>query len=244
MLEVVESLPVNAKRNLQIPIVLSGDTHHYSRYSGNDGVTQFITSGGGAFLRPTHQLEDNVVLDPKDDNKSWLGRRVTELKLKTKPDSPHEDCEAAACYPSRTESLELLKGNFSFVSLNPGFCFLRGAIYWPAGLATVHLWPDSLVLVPLLFGLGFWAYTKRQEGNSRVVQLISAANGAVHSTVAILAAQLFDYLSGLASAVWRLALAGHRCLPRRDDARRRIARGLLLRNLPVPHVSPLQDEPQ
>ncbi|WP_156952035.1 hypothetical protein [Bradyrhizobium sp. WSM1743] len=53
--------------------------------------------------------------------------------------------------------MELLKGNFSFVSLNLGFCFLLGAIYWLAGLATVHLWPDSLVLVPLLFGLGFWA---------------------------------------------------------------------------------------
>ncbi|WP_156952034.1 hypothetical protein [Bradyrhizobium sp. WSM1743] len=87
VLEVLESPPVSAKRNLQIPIVLSGDTHHYSRYSGNDGVTQFITSGGaGAFLRPTHQLEDNMVLDPKDGNKSWLGSRVTELKLKTKPD--------------------------------------------------------------------------------------------------------------------------------------------------------------
>ncbi|WGD51197.1 hypothetical protein QA641_37845 [Bradyrhizobium sp. CB1650] len=137
-----------------------------------------------------------MVLDPKDGNKSWLGSRVTEPKLKTKPDSPHEDCEAAACYPSRTESLELLKGNFSFVSLKPGFCFLLGAMYWLAGLATVHLWRDSLVLVPLLFRLGFWAYTKRQEGNSRVVQLISAANGAVHSTLAILAALLFDYLNG------------------------------------------------
>ncbi len=104
--------------------------------------------------------------------------------------------EVAACYPSRTESLVLLKGNFGFVSLNPGFCFLLGAIYWLAGLATVHLWPDSLVLVPLLFGLGFWAYTKRQEGNSRVVQLISAANGAVHSMVAILGALLFNYLNG------------------------------------------------
>ncbi|NPU65452.1 hypothetical protein HL667_10650 [Bradyrhizobium sp. 83012] len=187
---------VNAKRDLQIPIVLSGDTHHYSRYSGNDGVTQFITSGGGgAFLHPTHQLEDKVVLNPEDGNKSWLGSRVTELKLKTKPESPHEDCDTAACYPGRAESLELLKGNFGFVSLNPGFCLLLGAIYWLAGLATVHLWPDSLVLVPLLFGLGFWAYTKRQEGNSRVVQLISAANGAVHSAVAILAALVFDYLN-------------------------------------------------
>ena len=55
---------INAKHDLTIPIVLSGDTHHYSRYGGNDGVTQFITSGGGgAFLHPTHQLADKISLD-------------------------------------------------------------------------------------------------------------------------------------------------------------------------------------
>jgi hypothetical protein len=125
---------INAKRDLQIPIVLSGDTHHYSRYSGSDGVTQFITSGGGgAFLHPTHQLEDTVVLDPSDPNKSWLGGRVLELSLKTAPASPHVNTEVAACYPNRSKSLELLKGNFGFVRLNPGFCILLGSIYWLAG---------------------------------------------------------------------------------------------------------------
>jgi hypothetical protein len=32
-----------ADRDLSVPIVLSGDTHHYSRYAGQDGK-QFITS--------------------------------------------------------------------------------------------------------------------------------------------------------------------------------------------------------
>lgn len=188
---------INAKRDLQIPVVVSGDTHHYSRYSGSDGVTQFITSGGGgAFLHPTHQLEDEVVLDPNDRNRSWLGSRVTKLKLKTSPSTPHSDTDRAACYPGRAESLELLKGNFGFVKLNAGFCILLGVVYWLFGLATLYMWPDSLLIVPTLFGLGFWAYTKRQEGNSMAVRIISAANGAVHATIAILAALLFNYLSG------------------------------------------------
>jgi hypothetical protein len=46
-----------ADRGLTIPVLISGDTHHYSRYVAEDG-TQFITSGGGgAFLHPTHHLE-------------------------------------------------------------------------------------------------------------------------------------------------------------------------------------------
>ena len=62
-----------AEKRLTIPILISGDTHHYSRYVANDG-TQFVTSGGGgAFLHPTHQLEQNIQL-------KWLGKK-TELSL-------------------------------------------------------------------------------------------------------------------------------------------------------------------
>jgi hypothetical protein len=187
---------ITAKHGLKIPIVLSGDTHHYSRYSGNDGVTQFITSGGGgAFLHPTHQLEDVVELDQSTPNKTWLGGRVTSLKLKTTPSTPHQDCDHAACYPNKAESLELLKGNSGFVRLNPGFCILLGVVYWLAGLAAVHLWPDSVVVVPLVLCLGFWAYTNRQEGKSTKVSIVSVCNGVLHSAIAIPFANLFAWLN-------------------------------------------------
>lgn len=187
---------INAKRKLEIPIVLSGDTHHYSRYCGSDGVTQFITSGGGgAFLHPTHQLEEKIVLDPNDPHRSWLGGKVDQMNLKTNPDVPHEGCAAEACYPSRQESRELLKGNFRFARSNTGFCVLLGSIYWLAGLATVHLWPDSLLLVPVLFALGFWTYTKRQEGDTKVVRWLSVANGVVHSGIAMCSAGFFIWVN-------------------------------------------------
>jgi Calcineurin-like phosphoesterase len=187
---------INAKRGLKVPMVLSGDTHHYSRYSGNDGVSQFITSGGGgAFLHPTHQLEDVVNLDKATPNTTWLAGQVTRLNLKTTSSLPHRDCDQEACYPSKEESLELLKGNFGFVKLNPGFCILLGAIYWLAGLAAIHFWPDSMMVVSLVLCLGFWAYTKRQEGKSKKVTAVSVCNGLVHAALAILFATLFAWLN-------------------------------------------------
>jgi hypothetical protein len=70
----------NAKKDLKIPLVLSGDSHHYARYSGAD--TQYITSGGGgAFLHGTLELQNSIKAD-------WLRKKEAKLAL---------DC----CYPSR-----------------------------------------------------------------------------------------------------------------------------------------------
>ncbi len=74
-----------ARHHMKVPIVLSGDTHYYSRYAGDDGVTQFITSGGGgAFLHGTHWLKDKVELEEKLGNAYWLGGRVKSLKRRSK----------------------------------------------------------------------------------------------------------------------------------------------------------------
>ena len=200
---------INAKRDLTIPIVLSGDTHHYSRYGGNDGVTQFITSGGGgAFLHPTHQLADKISLDQSSANKSWLGGTVTMLSLTTAPSAPHAETNKEACYPNRRESLKLLKGNFQFASLNPGFCYLLGFIYWLAALLTLGLFPNSLLIVPIVFFLGFWAYTKRQEGNTKSVFWISVGNAICHSLVAMLAAWGFSYVNRWLPDFWNFRLPG------------------------------------
>ena len=73
-------------KGLMIPLVLAGDTHHYSRYAADDGVTQFITSGGGgAFLHPTHQLAHTIDLDREPEGISWLDGRVKRLSLGVDP---------------------------------------------------------------------------------------------------------------------------------------------------------------
>jgi hypothetical protein len=82
----VACLAENRHRNLTVPLVLSGDTHHYSRYEGDDGVTQFITSGGGgAFLHPTHQVEPTVDIDRPKDDIQWINGRVKKLTLGKAP---------------------------------------------------------------------------------------------------------------------------------------------------------------
>jgi hypothetical protein len=73
--------PDGTSKGHTVPLLLSGDTHHYSRYESAD--TQFITSGGGgAFLHPTHHLEQSVSL-------KWLTTKK-KLQLGKIPDLPAE----------------------------------------------------------------------------------------------------------------------------------------------------------
>ena len=105
--------------------VLSGDLHHYSRYSSNETGTQFITAGGGgAFLHPTHQLEDEI-------EAVWVRKKQT-LSLKTTPDAAHTPSDQEACYPMRWPSRWLALGNWKFPWVNPQFCLALGVIYWLA----------------------------------------------------------------------------------------------------------------
>lgn len=111
--------------NATICAVLSGDTHHYSRYSAELAGTQFITAGGGgAFLHPTHQLNDTI-------KASWV-RTSQMLSLKTEAGTEHEPSDKAACYPTKDRSRGLLRGNRKFIFTNPEFCLTLGAIYWVA----------------------------------------------------------------------------------------------------------------
>lgn len=55
----VESLVGHAAQNHRLCLVLTGDSHHYSRYTEAD--RHYITAGGaGAFLHPTHHLADKA----------------------------------------------------------------------------------------------------------------------------------------------------------------------------------------
>jgi hypothetical protein len=50
----------NANKDIRIPLLLSGDSHHYARYSPEPGETNYITSGGGgAYLNGTMGLKPN-----------------------------------------------------------------------------------------------------------------------------------------------------------------------------------------
>jgi Calcineurin-like phosphoesterase len=186
-------IALNKHKGLKIPLVLSGDTHHYSRYAGDDGVTQFITSGGGgAFLHSTHQLELTIDLDRAKDGFAWLGGRVKTLSLGRDPNPANAASPGEARYPTREESLAMLTGNFKFSADNPGFAILLGVLYWLLGLVTVHFHWDGICATVVLLLLGFWFYTKRQEGGGVKVLALTGANAVVHSIAVIVLASSFD----------------------------------------------------
>lgn len=137
-----------AKNECKKPIiraVLSGDLHHYSRYSGLDA--QFITAGGGgAFLHPTHQLPAGIDL-------VWTGKKQ-RLCLETEPGPGHAPTPGnPACYPKPDESRRLLRRNIFFPVTNFTFCVTMGTMYWIIALALSH--GD---IVPLHQSLDWWQW--------------------------------------------------------------------------------------
>jgi hypothetical protein len=110
----------------ELKLVLTGDSHHYSRYS-EDGSVQYLTAGGGgAFLHPTHQLSDrNFVFDyaAPAQNIRKAGHYNRSFKLQPKIGGSGE-----AVFPDKATSRSLTKRNVGFALLNPGMLLL----YWIA----------------------------------------------------------------------------------------------------------------
>lgn len=187
-----------ARRNLSVPVLLSGDTHHYSRYVAEDG-TQFITSGGGgAFLHPTHQLEDEIEI-------RWMADRHKKLSLMRDPQTGAAT-ETPACYPTRERSKSLLWGDLSFPITNWDFTILMGVIYWLFAIAIGH-WqrPDMYIITFLIFAGTLAGYTRYQEKSDRpVIYVAGLMHGLFHSFAAIALALLFARFNAT-----RFLLSGH-----------------------------------
>jgi Calcineurin-like phosphoesterase len=169
-------------RGLTIPFLLSGDTHHYSRYAAQDG-TQFVTSGGGgAFLHPTHQLANKVTV-------KWSGRNK-DLSQTTSPDAGHVETGKPACYPSKEISRHLLWRNLFFAITNWDFSLLMGVIYWimAIGLTLRDQW-DAYGIVALIFASAIMGYTYKQEKSARASVLITSA---FHSAAHVFAVVFFS----------------------------------------------------
>ncbi|MBK9156400.1 MAG: metallophosphoesterase [Chloracidobacterium sp.] len=110
----------------KIPLVLSGDLHHYTRYVAKETGTHFITAGGGgAFLHPTHFLVKNEI------RIKWSR---TEQSLEIGQDQPDGESKKSI-YPTRTVSRKLAWGNLKFSFTNWDFCVLvLGPLYSLCGV--------------------------------------------------------------------------------------------------------------
>lgn len=112
--------------NAKVPLVISGDLHHYSRYVSKETGTNFITAGGGgAFLHPTHHLHDTI-------SAKWPGIKgefdTLEVGIGT-------DGATRAFYPPKHASRRLALGNIRFPGRNWEFCFLLAGLYCICALA-------------------------------------------------------------------------------------------------------------
>lgn len=107
------------KLGATLPIVITGDLHHYARYEpvGDPGAPTRITAGGGgAYLSATHTLKDRLDLRSLD--------RDTSVAY-----------ERAESYPRDKDSRRLSSGILRLAQLNPSFAALLGGIYVLLALA-------------------------------------------------------------------------------------------------------------
>jgi hypothetical protein len=152
------------KKDLRIPLVLSGDSHHYARYSGPGA--QYITSGGGgAFVHGTLELKDNITAE-------WLRDKTATLALES-------------CYPTKEQNREMLDGNRQFCSLNPEMTTALGGLYLLGTFILTSLWRvDVAILLYVTLFAGLWGYSRFQEEySSKTIVLLAAAHALAHLAI-------------------------------------------------------------
>jgi hypothetical protein len=187
---------VIGQKAVAVPLMLSGDWHHYARYAGE--TRQLITAGGGgAYLYPTHQLPKRIQVPPRE----------SIVRTASQPDT----FKLRMTYPSKLQSQALGTGVFARLPLrNWGFLILLGFVQATLllGLDNSADWIPSLpgvVTIAFLFALTLFFAVGLAFGTVRPRSYIA---GALHGI-----AQLALAEAGL--SVWRhLPFDGwHRPLP-------------------------------
>lgn len=135
---------VVAEREADVPLILTGDRHHYAHYAEIDGRRQLVTAGGGgAYLSPTHNLPARLTA-PR--------RSVSE------PDAAQRRYRLSCAYPSQPRSLGYAFGIFGRLPLlNKGFTLLMSVVML---LGTVSIMEGTgpfmaVAAVLLAAGVGF-----------------------------------------------------------------------------------------
>ncbi|GAB3442262.1 metallophosphoesterase [Actinophytocola sediminis] len=117
-------------RGASVPLMLSGDKHHYVRYAEHGGGAQRITCGlGGAYLASTHTLPETLTLPP--------------ARSRVRAPAEQRRFDLAARYPGRTESAWLATGIFRLPWRNPGFWALTGVLQTAMTLAVLFGMTES-----------------------------------------------------------------------------------------------------
>lgn len=112
----------------QLKLVLTGDSHHYSRFTEDE--RQYVTcGGGGAFLHPTHHLKDNRFdwKFPPPGTPYVRGEKyVRDFKIARTAEGRE------SLFPNRDKSRSLAAWNLAFAGINyrfTGMLFVAYAIF-------------------------------------------------------------------------------------------------------------------
>lgn len=101
----------------ELKLVLTGDSHHYSRFTEDE--RQYVTcGGGGAFLHPTHHLHDNRFSWKYPPPGTRFKRGTTYVRNFS---LARMASGAEALYPSRAKSRALALWNLAFAGINYWF---------------------------------------------------------------------------------------------------------------------------
>lgn len=176
---------VIAPTGAQVRLLVSGDMHHYARYTGPD--RQLITcGGGGAYLYPTHKLPGRIEVPPRDT----LVRRA----------SSSQPYELAARYPEPDRSRRYGWGIFGRLPVrNPGFVTLLGAVHTLLMLAMAGVVaprteataqrlfsiPLAMMLIVTLLGAVFFAKPPSASGKRHARHwILGLCHGFAHIALA------------------------------------------------------------
>ncbi len=158
-------------RTMTVPLMLSGDWHHYARYESTDSVgdpRQLITSGaGGAYLYGTHRLPRTMTVPPPNMRPP---KSTVERKYRLKKRFPSGSRSfwlglgAPVRLPVRNPTFILLlgllqclllftrqrsPGGLDFGVIATGGIFFLMALFFAAGLTTHRHWGRILILTVL-----------------------------------------------------------------------------------------------
>ncbi|MCK1291288.1 metallophosphoesterase [Bradyrhizobium sp. 30] len=130
----LESLVYQAQRQHRLCVVLAGDSHHYSRYV--EGECNYLTAGGGgAFLHPTHQLQEKKFLwDYPAPGSPWIHgqtKYAREFQFARGADG------RPAIFPNQRTSQWLACRNAAFAVKNPQYAVVMGC-FWAVFAWLLH----------------------------------------------------------------------------------------------------------
>jgi hypothetical protein len=185
-------------RGADVPLILTGDRHHYAHYAEIGGNRHLITAGGGGgYLSPTHNLPERITAPPR----SALSHA----------DSPPRDYQLAHTYPTKSRSWRYSFGILGRLPwLNKGFILFMGVLML---LATVSILEGAGPLVgaaSLLVAAGI-AFAHPSAGRRRLKHYaLGIAHGGAQLGLAWLGAQALKSLpwSGVWAFVAYMPVAG------------------------------------